>query len=40
MGYFQARYDSRLRIYNHRAFIRLAIGAMSFTNAFSTLIGC
>ena len=26
MGYFQVRYDSRVVIYDHRAFIRLAIG--------------
>ena len=24
MGYFQVRYDSRVVIYDHRAFIRLA----------------
>ena len=26
MGYFQVRYDSRVVIYNHRGFIRLATG--------------
>ena len=26
MGYFQVRYDSRVIIYEHRAFIRLATG--------------
>ena len=28
MGYFQVRYDSRVVIYNHGAFIRLATDVM------------
>ena len=34
MGYFQVRYDSRVVIYDRRAFIRLATGVtikLSFT---------
>ena len=29
MGYFQVRYDSRVVIYDHRAFIRLTTGVLS-----------
>ena len=29
MGYFQVRYDSRVVIYNHEMFIRLAAGAQN-----------
>ena len=36
MGYFQVRYDSRVVIYDHRAFKRLATGPDLITKIFVT----
>ena len=33
MGYFPVRYDSRVLIYEHKIFIRLATGLISFLAA-------
>ena len=37
MGYFQVRYDSRVVIYDHRAFIRLATGEPPMKGSFEVV---
>ena len=36
MGYFPVRYDSRVVIYEHKMFIRLATGLNKVSNSAST----